>query len=146
MAQSKLTPERADKILALIRAGNDKKVAAQASGIDESTFYNWIRAGEAAKSGDLFQFFQSVKIAEAEAEARMVAIIAKAAVDTWTAAAWYLERKHPMRWARVEKQQVIDPHDTLDPDAELDRRMDELAARRRKTMEGTTQSERETGT
>jgi hypothetical protein len=39
-----------------------------------------------------------VEKAQAEAEARDVAIIAKAAPDDWRAAAWRLERKAPRRY------------------------------------------------
>ena len=49
--------------------------------------------GEAAKSGLHFEFFDAVKKAEADAEVGMVAVIKKASADTWTAAAWWLERR-----------------------------------------------------
>lgn len=38
---------------------------------------------------------ERVKQAEAEAESRMVETIVEASVDTWQAAAWYLERRYP---------------------------------------------------
>jgi hypothetical protein len=45
-------------------------------------------------------FLERVKMAEGEAEASLVATIRRAANDTWTAAAWLLERKHAPKWGR----------------------------------------------
>ena len=44
--------------------------------------------------------------AEAEAEVRNVAIVQKAAEKQWQASAWMLERRHPGRWARNDKQRI----------------------------------------
>jgi hypothetical protein len=50
-----------------------------------------------------FQFFRSIKKAEAEAEAMALQNITSAAnAGAWQAAAWYLERKHK-HWSRNEK-------------------------------------------
>lgn len=42
--RSKLTPERGDKIVKLIKGGNYVQVACAAVGISEKTFYNWATA------------------------------------------------------------------------------------------------------
>jgi hypothetical protein len=89
-------------ILDSIAAGVPRKFAAMRAGIDESTFHFWVRKGKRAKRGPHFQFFQSVKKAEADAIARNVAIVQKAAAKTWQAAAWWLERRHPDEFARRE--------------------------------------------
>lgn len=86
------TPARVATILDAIRLGNDKKVAAVAAGVGQSTFYRWLE--------DHQEFREAIEKAEADAETRKVGIISTAAEDTWTAAAWWLERKHPDRWAR----------------------------------------------
>jgi hypothetical protein len=75
--------------------------------------------------------------AQAEGEVRNVAQIAKAATDSWAAAAWLLERQHPTRWGRVSTRLRLEAADderdapvnvdTDDPFAEVD----ELAERRR---------------
>lgn len=53
---------------------------------------------------ELWQFWQEVKKAEAEAEAAAVLHIKKAASEgTWQAAAWYLERKFKDRWSKNDK-------------------------------------------
>lgn len=98
--RSKLTPERQDRIVALIRSGNFDYIAAEASGINRATFYTWMAKGEAAQQGMYRNFHDAVKEAQALAEVDKIGIISSAANDgTWQAAAWYLERKHPDRWA-----------------------------------------------
>lgn len=98
----KLTPESQAKVVTAIAAGNYREVAAQYAGISKGTFYHWMELGESQAEGKYKDFFDSVKKAEADAEAGSVAIIRKAAVENWQAAAWYLERKHPDRWAKKE--------------------------------------------
>lgn len=113
--KTKLTPERQDKIVQLIRAGNFANQAALAGGISEATYYNWLKQGEIARSRkergerltasqrSFLNFLEAIKGAEAEAEARNVALIQQAAQSgTWQAAAWFLERKHATRWGRKD--------------------------------------------
>lgn len=115
---SKLTPLVQAEICQAIQAGNYIEPSAMRAGIDKTTLYNWLRKagkevervakGEAkgrnvrvtAKMQPYVDFLHAVKKAEAEAEARDVAIIAKAALKQWQAAAWRLERKHYERWGR----------------------------------------------
>jgi hypothetical protein len=98
--KTKLTKERQDKICELLRAGNYFDAACGAVGITPQTGYNWLKRGNDAKSGIYFDFFEAVKKAEAEAEAATVVIIRKAALDTWQAAAWWLERRFPGKWGK----------------------------------------------
>lgn len=100
---TKLTPDVQATIVEAIAKGNDKVVAARLAGIGESTFYAWMERGEQAKTGAFLEFREAVKKAEAEAEQHFVGIIKTASYDTWTAAAWWLERKHPERWGRRER-------------------------------------------
>lgn len=111
---TKLTPEVREIICKAIVGGNYKETAAQAAGIDKGTLYNWLKAGEAAKSGAFFDFFNAVKKAESEAELRNVVIIQQAAKKSWQAAAWYLERKHRERWGRNESLTVTITDEALD--------------------------------
>lgn len=97
---TKLTPERQEQIIAMLKAGNYIETACAYAGIDPGTFYNWMRRGESASSGRFFQFFNAVQKARAEAEARNVQVIQKASLDTWQASAWWLERSFPDRWGR----------------------------------------------
>lgn len=72
--------------------GMKQKEAAALSGVDESTFYIWMKKPE---------FFQSVKKAELKCKQRNIDIILSAAKGNkkkpgvWTAAAWWLERTCP---------------------------------------------------
>jgi len=104
--KSKLNDKLVQHAYDLIRAGNYQRHVAQALGIAEETWYRWLREGERAKSGLKRQFYEVVKKAEAEAVARNVALIQKAAQDTWQAAAWWLERKCPEEWGKKNKLDV----------------------------------------
>lgn len=103
----KLTPELANEILDNLRAGNTIKTVAGAAGISDDTFFQWLRWGEedlkAKKDNALTRFALDVKKARHEAEARCVQIIANAAIETWTAAAWLLERRNPEMWGRKDR-------------------------------------------
>lgn len=116
---SKLTPALQKKIVGLIRDGNFAAQAAAACGISESTYYNWTRAGRAAEAKQqeglkltaseksFLQFLQSIRVAEAQAEADAVQIVQAAArTGTYQAAQWFLERKHGSRWAKKNELQV----------------------------------------
>jgi hypothetical protein len=58
---------------------------------------------EGALEAGLREFSDAVERAVAEAEARDVALIARAAEKNWQAAAWRLERRAPARWGRREQ-------------------------------------------
>lgn len=106
---SKLTPERQERIVELIRAGNYMEIAAQAAGIDVSTLYRWLQRGEKARSGPYRQFRDAVMRARVEAEARAVVVVQKAALTDWRAASWWLERAFPDRWGRRQKLEHSGP-------------------------------------
>ena len=95
---SKLTPERQERIIELIRAGNYMEIAAQAAGINVATMYRWLQRGEETNSGKYHEFREAIMRARAEAEARNVTLIQTAARADWRAAAWFLERSFPDRW------------------------------------------------
>jgi transposase-like protein len=99
------------KICDLIRSGNYLEVAATAAGIHRTTLYRWMRHGRDQKRGRYRKFVNQVEKAQAEAESRDVALIAKAASTDWRAATWRLERKAPRRYGpRVQQavQQELD--------------------------------------
>ena len=88
---TKLTLELQESIVNLIAEGNYQETAAACSGIDESTFYNWMKRGKAEKekldeggkprkSETIFlEFFKVIKKALAESEVRDIAVIDNAA-------------------------------------------------------------------
>jgi hypothetical protein len=96
---STFTPEKREKILSALRAGNYRCAAARYAGVEVACFTEWIYRGN---KGDepYAEFAKECKRAEGEAEAALVATVRKASVDTWTAAAWILERKYSQRWGR----------------------------------------------
>jgi len=94
--KTKLTPELQEQICKYISIGVPNKVAAQACGINEATFYRWIERGNAQETGVYRKFCEALKKAAAQSISRDVAIIEKAAHEgKWQASAWKLERRHP---------------------------------------------------
>lgn len=84
---SKRTPEREARLYEALRAGNTRRASCAYAGISESTLATWLERYN--------DFRDAIEKAEADAEIRNVAIIQKAASDTWQAAAWWLERRRP---------------------------------------------------
>ena len=90
-----LDQERVDRVLQGIKLGLPFVHACARAGISQDTFGRWRK-----QSAD---FAEEVKKAEAEAIARNVTLIQKAAGRSWQAAAWWLERRHPQDFARTER-------------------------------------------
>ena len=103
--KTKLTNEIKDEIVKRIRAGNYIKVACAAVGISHTAYFDWIKKGEEGIE-PYAEFLYAVKKAEAEAHVHYVAIIASQAPTQWQAAAWWLERKFPDKWAKREKIEI----------------------------------------
>lgn len=111
---TKLTKPRHEGIVRMIASGSYSEIAARANGVGPSTFYAWMKRGENAEVDDkgkpidfdderYVEFREAVKEAEAKAEVLAVGRIQQAAASgTWTASAWYLERKYPDRWGRKD--------------------------------------------
>lgn len=107
---TKLTPEVQERIVSAIRAGNYLETAAAYAGVNQSTLHRWVARGKEEDAPEEFrEFCEAVERARAEAEVRTVALIQQAAPNSWQAAAWYLERSHPKRWARREKVEMSGP-------------------------------------
>jgi hypothetical protein len=107
--QTKLTPETQEKIAMVIRAGNYIETAAAYAGISKQCLYEWLRRGAATNAPPQYRAFAAaIREALAAAEVRDVAQIAKASEKEWTAAAWRLERRHPVRWARTREREQDD--------------------------------------
>jgi len=112
-----LTPELCEKICGVLRAGNYVETAAAYVGIAKDTFYRWLRRGARATDANdtteieapYREFHAAVSEAIAASEIRDVALIAKAATEQWTAAAWRLERRYPEKWGRKERHEHSGP-------------------------------------
>jgi len=92
-----LDQDRVDRVLQGIKLGLPFVHACARAGISQDTFGRWRK-----QSAD---FAEEVKKAEAEAIARNVTLIQKAAGTSWQAAAWWLERRHPQDFAKTERLQ-----------------------------------------
>ena len=97
---SKLTPDVSKRIIDSVRAGNYLETSAAFAGVSKVTLFNWMKRGNAQKTGKYREFLTSIEKALAEAEMRDVQTISKASEKNWQAAAWRLERKFPARWGR----------------------------------------------
>jgi len=125
---TKFTPENTTRILNALRGGTPIIHAAQAAGVDYSTFCRWRQRGERVGHGPYRDFRDEVKKAEADSIIRNITIVQKAALGgevvtrttttkpdgtvivterksspAWQAAAWWLERKYPNDWSRRER-------------------------------------------
>jgi transposase len=126
---TKLTPERAEKIYAMIRQGCTRDVAARFVGIDDSTLYRWASRGEKPNAPRIYrEFFEGLKKADAEAEARAIEAIMQAAETDWRAAAWWLERTRPHKYGR--RTEV-----THEPSQELERLIDAMMQAAKNTLQ-----------
>ena len=94
-----LTEETERRILAVVRTGAPLSVAAEAAGISRSTLHRWRARGQSEGEGRFFELDRALRRAEAEAEARLVAVIARAGDQQWQAAAWILARRFPGTWS-----------------------------------------------
>lgn len=123
---TKLTPELQAEMVNIIRVGNYVETACAYVGLNKSTFYDWLKRGareldrikqnpkaRIRKEEEIFvEFSNAIKKAEAEAEARDVLIIGKAAETQWQAAAWRLERRLPKKWGRSRPYQEDEDRDS----------------------------------
>lgn len=97
---TKFNDDRAERISSALRAGNTRKASAAYAGISQDTFATWLHRYPS--------FAESVEKAEADAEVRHVANIAKAAGEgIWTASAWWLERRRHQEWGRKDRVDII---------------------------------------
>lgn len=141
---SLLTDELADKLVALVAAGNFITTALVVVGVGKATFYAWLDRGDPAGQDAADEPYRELRArmetARAEGIALNVSTIQQAAKKDWRAGAWLLERTDPERFsrsgirARTEdgdgEQQAAGAVDGEDADPFADIPGDELAPRR----------------
>ena len=114
---TKLSPEIIESVAEGVASGMPFCHAAVAAGISERSFFKYQKIGkedeEAGIDSEFAQFARAMKKAEAEAIRANLEIITMAAVDSWQAAAWILERRHPDQFGRRTRLEHA-----LPPDAE----------------------------
>ena len=82
--KSKLTPELIVKVCDAIRQGAYDYIAAEAAGISQRTFYDWLSDAEKPDADPLkLQFSQSVEQARAEARQAAELAVMKDKPETW---------------------------------------------------------------
>lgn len=123
-----LTPELQESFVLLLEAGNFVETACEALRVSRRSFYEWMARGERDDEIDeatiFAEFRDAVLQAKAKAEITALAVIQAAAKsDNWQAAAWYLERTRPKRFAR---QTVVEEKTKGRPSSVAD-----IAARRK---------------
>jgi transposase len=123
-ARTLISRERIQKISGLIRAGNYADVAAQASGISESSFYGWLergqkeldrlieletKTGKAAKpreSEALFlEFLEEIRLSNSEIEVEVVGKVIKG-LDDPDVAMRFLGLRFKKRWSKLQKHEL----------------------------------------
>ena len=93
----KYGPDMTKEIAEKLRLGSSRTDACILAGISYETFTVWMEKPE---------FSEAIKRAEAECKNRNIGIIQKAAITTWQAAAWWLERKHHTEFAQKNQLEV----------------------------------------
>jgi hypothetical protein len=110
----KLTPTVEARILEAVSIGGCRAQAAEYAGIGVSALYRWLETGEADASAGIKSVFRDLWENVIQAEIRdelKFALVKKAAKTKWQAAARCLERKHPERWGRGTRPQVLTPEE-----------------------------------
>ncbi|HEX5136959.1 MAG TPA: hypothetical protein VFY93_08310 [Planctomycetota bacterium] len=110
---SKLDPATTEKVVQAIIAGCSRADAARYAGVTDRTLQRWIERGRAEKEGPFAGFVGAILDAEAKASVLANGCIARAIRDgDWKAAAWFLERRFPERYA--PRSRLFDPHRVLE--------------------------------
>ena len=116
MARSaKISKDMVDEILTYKENGLSDKDICDMVGIDQSTFYGWLKEAETeidrnnpnreAQELELKkELSQGLKRARAAFKAFHIQNITKASKKEWTASAWILERMFPREFGRIDRQ------------------------------------------
>lgn len=104
---TKCTPERAERLIELVRQGSFREAACAAVGVTPKSLRTWLQL---ADQGDerYVEFARKLREAEAHVENDCVFTIKSLGSDDWRALAWYLEKRFPNRFGdmRVAKVQL----------------------------------------
>lgn len=114
-------PNMRKQLETALATGATRKACAIYAGISESSFYAYMERGEADQQAgiqsDYTEFLEMVTRAEARAEVTATIAIKSAMTDSvdaqgrtipgdWRAAAFFLERRNPNEWGRVDAHKI----------------------------------------
>lgn len=104
--RTKLTKQIETAIVEALNLGATYKLAADAAGISEGTFYRWMRGDTPRQK----QFQKRIKAAQSGASLDALDKIQRASeAGSWQAAAWLLERRHPSEYGRNRREKPTKP-------------------------------------
>jgi hypothetical protein len=95
---SVLTPEVRRKLLSGLRCGLSRAAAATRAGIGARTLREWMARTDTAEPYASLR--AEIEAVEADCEARLSAVVFKAALADPNQARWLLERRFPQTWGR----------------------------------------------
>lgn len=114
------TPETIDRLIEALATGHTRKDACTLADISDETLSNWMKK-------DL-DFLEAVKKAELVAKDQCIKIVRQAALKSWQAGAWYLERKYRDEFA--QRQEVTGRFGGAIELANLEKAMRKLSEKR----------------
>ncbi len=124
---TKYNPDIVEKFESLFKEGSNRTDACLLAGISYETFSRWM--------DEKSEFSESVKRSEADFKQGLITIIKKAAITSWQAGAWLLERKYQLEYA-IKKE-------TFQEDLEIPKRMADRAHELLSKLEKKTDGKRE---
>lgn len=98
----KYSPAIVEEILKNLRLGMNKEDSSLLAGVSRDSLFTWQKQYP--------DFAEAVEKAQLQCKQRCIGIIQKAAMKSWTAAAWYLERRHHTEFAEQQKFQHSGPN------------------------------------
>lgn len=116
MAALKLDKETADRLCEAAEAGLKREACAHYAGIDPSTLYRWINFGREGRPV-YAEFYKRLELSRAKAQRRLLDTIENAAMSSWQAAAWILERSFGWSKDQTPPVQITIDADNLDVQA-----------------------------
>lgn len=103
MAKTKLTYELIETMAELKGKGLSNKDVCAAVGISEQTLYRWLRKPSTKLHRSLCESLKKAEAARKEALLQRI-YDASEKPQSWTAAAWLLERQYPDEFGRVDRR------------------------------------------
>lgn len=107
---SKLTAEVQDRLCEALRAGATYEIAAAVAGVSYRSFARWMHAGQRARTGRYWQFWQTMWTAIADSALWHLRNVTEQARDDWRASAWVLEHRFPADYGTVRARLGVEAH------------------------------------